>query len=79
MKKLIDEQICDLYKKRGPAGPQHVHWSFKQLSEYFGVDVNYVSEVLGNANLIRRSKVVPIGTLVACRRFGGHPRSNGRA
>jgi len=77
MNKTIDEQICEFYlssKEQMLAG----RLSFKDIAKHFEVDVSIVHETLGRANLIRRSKVVPIGTLVACRRFGGAPHKLAR-
>jgi len=62
--KSIDEQICDLYKKKRGA---------HDISKDLEVDMGVVWGALERANLVRKSKVVPIGTLVASRRFGGAP------
>jgi len=63
MKKSIDEQICDLYKKG---------YGAYALAKTFKVEVGVVWKVLERANLVRKPKIMKIGELVACRRFGGY-------
>jgi hypothetical protein len=67
--KSIDEQICDLYKKKRGAF---------NIARDLEIGMDVVWGALEQANLVRKSKIVPIGTLVAVRRFGGAAHKLGR-